>query len=111
MENLKKDIIDILKDIYDPEIPIDIYSMGLIYDIKLENIDNNIKCIILMTLTSPACPVAGSIVEEIEEKIIKLDKINEAKVKLTFNPPWSQDKMSQEAKDIMQMEGTAIPNI
>jgi metal-sulfur cluster biosynthetic enzyme len=112
LDKTKEIVIDILKNIYDPEIPIDIYSMGLIYGINFENInDNKIKCIIDMTLTSPACPVAGSLVEEVKENVLKLENINEIKVKLTFDPPWSIDKVSDEGKEIMQMEGTQIPNM
>jgi len=109
MENLEKQVIDKLKTIYDPEIPIDIYSMGLIYKISFEEIEENkTKCIIDMTLTSPACPVAGDLVKEVEDKTKSIEGIDISKVKLTFNPIWNKDMMSQEAKEIMEMEGAHI---
>ena len=88
-------IVGVLKTIYDPEIPVDIYELGLIYDVFV-NDENNAK--ILMTLTSPNCPVAESLPLEIEEKVKSLKEINNAEVEITFDPPWSQDLMSEEAK-------------
>jgi FeS assembly SUF system protein len=81
--------------IYDPEIPVDIYELGLIYDVMV-NEDFDVK--ILMTLTSPNCPVAETLPVEVEEKIKSIDEIKDAEVEITFDPPWSQELMSEEAK-------------
>ncbi len=99
MELNKKDLeqtaIEVLKTIYDPEIPVDIYELGLIYDVFV-NEDYDVK--ILMTLTTPNCPVAETLPLEVEEKVKSLDMVKDAEVEITFDPPWSQDLMSEEAK-------------
>lgn len=92
---LGEDIVKILKTIYDPEIPVDIYELGLIYDVMV-NTDYEVK--ILMTLTSPNCPVAESLPKEVEEKINKIENVKATEVEITFDPPWSKDLMSEEAK-------------
>jgi FeS assembly SUF system protein len=94
-KELGEKIVRVLKTIYDPEIPVDIYELGLIYDVFV-NEDNDVK--ILMTLTSPNCPVAESLPVEVEEKVKSLDLVNDARVEITFDPPWTQDLMSEEAK-------------
>lgn len=94
-EELGEKIVKVLKTIYDPEIPVDIYELGLIYDV-LVNEDNEVK--ILMTLTSPNCPVAETLPVEVEEKVKSLNEIKDAEVEITFDPPWTQDLMSDEAK-------------
>lgn len=88
-------VIAVLKTIFDPEIPVDIYELGLIYEIDVDdkgfvNID--------MTLTSPNCPVAESMPQEVEEKVAEMDGATGAKVSIVFDPPWTQDMMSEEAK-------------
>lgn len=92
---LGEKIVRVLKTIYDPEIPVDIYELGLIYDVFV-NEDHEVK--ILMTLTSPNCPVAESLPEEIREKVKSIDAVTDVEMELTFDPPWSQDLMSEEAK-------------
>ncbi|SFU58642.1 FeS assembly SUF system protein [Pustulibacterium marinum] len=92
---LGEKIVEVLKTIFDPEIPVDIYELGLIYDVFV-NEDNDVK--VLMTLTTPNCPVAETLPVEVEEKIKSIDEVNEAEVEITFDPPWSQDLMSEEAK-------------
>ena len=92
---LGEKIVDTLKTIFDPEIPVDIYELGLIYDV-LVNEDFEVK--ILMTLTTPNCPVAESLPKEVEEKVKSLDEVKSAEVEITFDPPWTQDLMSEEAK-------------
>jgi len=92
---LGEKIVKALKTIYDPEIPVDIYELGLIYDVMV-NEDFDVK--ILMTLTSPNCPVAETLPVEVEEKIKSIDEIKDAEVEITFDPPWSQELMSEEAK-------------
>ena len=88
-------IVRILKTIYDPEIPVDIYELGLIYDVFV-NEDYDVK--ILMTLTTPNCPVAETLPLEVEEKVKSHNDVKDAEVEITFDPPWSQDLMSEEAK-------------
>ena len=88
-------IVGVLKSIFDPEIPVDIYELGLIYDVF---VNENKEAKILMTLTSPNCPVAESLPVEVEQKVQTLDEIDHAEVEITFDPPWSQDLMSEEAK-------------
>ncbi len=94
-EELGEKIVRVIKTIYDPEIPVDIYELGLIYDVFV-NEDNNVK--ILMTLTTPNCPVAETLPKEVEDKVKSLKMVNDAEVEITFDPPWSQDLMSEEAK-------------
>ncbi len=94
-EALGEQIVKVLKGIYDPEIPVDIYELGLIYDVMV-NTDNEVK--ILMTLTSPNCPVAESLPREVEEKVGGIESVKSAEVEITFDPPWSRDLMSEEAK-------------
>lgn len=94
-EELGEKIVRVLKTIFDPEIPVDIYELGLIYDVFV-NEDNNVK--ILMTLTTPNCPVAETLPVEVEDKVKSLKMVNDAEVEITFDPPWTQDLMSEEAK-------------
>ena len=102
MENGKVDtdligekVVSVLKTIYDPEIPVDIYELGLIYDVF---VNENYDVKIIMTLTSPNCPVAESLPKEVEEKVESIKSIKSAKVEITFEPPWNRDLMSEEAK-------------
>ncbi len=94
-EDLGEKIVEVVKTIYDPEIPVDIYELGLIYDVFV-NEDMDVK--ILMTLTSPNCPVAETLPMEVEEKIRAIEEVRNAEVEITFDPAWSQDMMSEEAK-------------
>ena len=94
-EELGNKIVKVIKTIYDPEIPVDIYELGLIYDVLI-NENNDVK--IIMTLTTPNCPVADSLPLEVENKVKSIEEVNDAKVKLTFDPPWNRDLMSEEAK-------------
>jgi len=91
----QQDVIDILKTIFDPEIPVDIYELGLIYEITVKE-DGFVH--IDMTLTSPNCPVAESLPKDVEDKVTALDGATGCKVSIVFDPPWSQDMMSEEAK-------------
>ena len=93
--DLGEKIVRVLKTIYDPEIPVDIYELGLIYDVFV-NEDYDVK--ILMTLTTPNCPVAETLPVEVEDKVKSIDEVKGAEVEITFDPPWSQDLMSEEAK-------------
>ena len=95
LEELGDKIVNVLKTIYDPEIPVDIYELGLIYDVFISE-ENNAK--ILMTLTSPNCPVAETLPVDVENKVKSLKEINECEVEITFDPTWTQEMMSEEAK-------------
>tara|TARA_Y100000590_G_scaffold460853_1_gene621155 strand:+ start:650 stop:976 length:327 start_codon:yes stop_codon:yes gene_type:complete len=92
---LGEKIVKELKQVFDPEIPVDVYELGLIYDVFI-NEDNEVK--ILMTLTSPNCPVAESLPKEVEDKVKSIDEVKDAEVEITFDPPWTKDLMSDEAK-------------
>lgn len=94
-DELKEEVIKVLKMCYDPEIPVNIFDLGLIYDV---NIATNGDVLVIMTLTSPACPVAGSLPIEVQEKLKEHPMINDARVEITFDPPWGLDRMSEEAK-------------
>ena len=91
----KEDIVNKIKEVFDPEIPVNIYDLGLIYEI---NIDEEKKVEVLMTLTSPNCPVAESLPKDVSQKIKELKGMKSLSVYLTFDPPWDQDKMSEDAK-------------
>ncbi|SFB10204.1 FeS assembly SUF system protein [Flavobacterium swingsii] len=93
--NLGEAAVKVLKTIYDPEIPVDIYELGLIYDVF---VNETLDVKILMTLTSPNCPVAETLPREVEDKIKKIDKVKSCEVEITFDPPWTKDLMSEEAK-------------
>jgi FeS assembly SUF system protein len=92
---LEMKVVEVIKTIYDPEIPVDIYELGLIYGIKI-NDDRTVD--ITMTLTSPACPVAGTLPGDVETKVKMLPGVSDVRVELTFEPPWDKDKMSEVAK-------------
>tara|TARA_B100001057_G_scaffold336327_1_gene337109 strand:- start:1337 stop:1639 length:303 start_codon:yes stop_codon:yes gene_type:complete len=95
MNNLKDKIVSEIKKIYDPEIPVNIYELGLIYKI---DIDGANKVNIEMTLTSPNCPVAESLPKMVKDNILKLDDVEDVDLKLVWDPPWTKDKMSEAAK-------------
>ena len=93
-EELNEQIVETLKTIYDPEIPVNLYELGLIYgiDVKAEG-----EVLIRMTLTAPACPVAGALVQEVADKVGELPAVANSHVQLVWDPPWTQDRMSEEA--------------
>jgi FeS assembly SUF system protein len=95
MPSLKEDIIIMLRTIYDPEIPVNIYDLGLIYDIK---IDECFNALVNMTLTAPGCPVAQTFPSVVEDAVRSVTGVNGAKVELVWDPPWTQDRMSEAAK-------------
>jgi len=94
-KDLEEKIITVLKDIYDPEIPVNIYEIGLIYKIEI-NDDFSVK--IVMTLTTPNCPVAESLPEEVKQRVASVDGVKEVDLELTFDPPWDMEMLSDEAK-------------
>ena len=93
--DLKEKIITEIKKIYDPEIPVNIYELGLIYEIKVEK-DNNVK--VKMTLTTPNCPVAESLPKEVKDSIIEVKEVNDVDLELVWDPPWDKSMMSEAAK-------------
>lgn len=98
MENelsLRDRIILALKTVYDPEIPVDIYELGLIYELNIDD-QNNVE--VIMTLTSPSCPVAGSLPQDVEQKVRGVEGVNDVILELVFEPSWNQEMMSEEAK-------------
>ena len=94
-EDVKNSVIDALKSIYDPEIPVDIYELGLIYDV---DISEDGDAVVTMTLTTPHCPVAESLPNEVELRVLSVPGIRDAEVKLVWDPPWDPSKMSDEAR-------------
>ena len=102
MENVEQDflqreteIIEVLKNIYDPEIPLNIYDLGLIYEVDVDD-DNNVK--IRMTLTAPNCPMVDILLEEVQTKVNAVEWVSELDLKLVFDPPWDQSMLSEEAR-------------
>ena len=92
---LGEKVVKVIKTIYDPEIPVDIYELGLIYDVMVSE-DAEVK--IIMTLTTPNCPVAESMPQEVKDKVAMIEMVKDVELELTFDPPWSQDLMSEEAR-------------
>lgn len=92
---IEKDVITTLRTIYDPEIPVNIYELGLIYEISISE-DADVQ--VLMTLTTPNCPVAESLPLEVKQKVADVKGVNSSEVELTFEPPWDQEMLSDEAK-------------
>ena len=95
VNELGEKIVKVIKTVYDPEIPVDVYELGLIYDVMV-NEDHDVK--VIMTLTTPNCPVAETLPKEVEDKIKSLKEVNDCEVEITFEPAWTQDLMSDEAK-------------
>ena len=93
--DLQASVVEALKSIYDPEIPVDIYELGLIYDVA---IDEDGDAVVTMTLTTPHCPVAESLPNEVELRVLSVPGIRDAEVKLVWDPPWDPSKMSDEAR-------------
>jgi len=92
---LREKVLQAIKTVFDPEIPVDIYELGLIYEISVYPVNN---VYILMTLTSPACPSAETIPSEVEQKVRAIESIGDVKVEVTFDPPYTQDMMSEAAR-------------
>ncbi|MBU3972203.1 MAG: SUF system Fe-S cluster assembly protein [Alphaproteobacteria bacterium] len=100
IDRMTDDIIEALKSVFDPEIPVDIYELGLIYKVDLSD-DRDV--VIEMTLTAPGCPVAGEMPLWVEQAVMKVDGVRSARAELTFDPPWDPSKMSDEAKLALNM--------
>lgn len=97
-KEVREKVISLLENIYDPEIPVNIYLLGLIYKIEFSHFEEKLRCDIEMTLTSAACPVAESLIEQVYNISYLIEEIDEMKVDIVFDPPWNPDKMSFEAK-------------
>ena len=95
LQKLGEDVVGVLCQIYDPEIPVNIYELGLIYDVK---VSDQYDVRVLMTFTAPNCPVSETLPVEIKEKIETLEKVKSATIDITWDPPWEKDMMSEEAK-------------
>ncbi|AZB00864.1 SUF system Fe-S cluster assembly protein [Chryseobacterium joostei] len=93
--DIGEEIISVLKTVYDPEIPVDIYELGLIYDVQISD-DADVK--IIMTLTTPNCPVAETLPQEVKDKVAEVENVKSVDLELTFEPSWNKDMMSEEAK-------------
>ena len=104
-EKLKEKIVEAIKTVFDPEIPVNIYELGLIYSIDIKK-DKTVD--ITMTLTSPFCPVAGSLPKEVAARASEVEGVTDANVELVFEPPWSLDLMSEEAKFKLNLSGNFI---
>ncbi len=107
-EQLQKEIVRALRTVHDPEIPVNIYDLGLVYNIE---IDNAGSVQILMTLTSPACPVAGMLVAQVENKVKTVEAVSDARVELVWDPPWTVDRMSEAARLELNLEPGEAPRI
>ncbi len=93
--DLRERVVGVLRTIYDPEIPVDVYELGLVYDIEISP-EGDVR--VRMTLTSPTCPVAGTLPPEVERKILAVEGVRDAKVELTWEPPWTFERMSEAAR-------------
>ena len=92
---IKEEVVDKLKEVFDPEIPVDIYELGLVYELNTFP-DGIVK--VVMTLTAPACPAADLILRDVEQKLNEIESVKEVRVEITFDPPWDREMMSEEAK-------------
>ncbi len=108
LKQIEEKIINNLKKVFDPEIPANVYDLGLIYNIEFGQKDNYLHCMITMTLTSPTCPVADSLLEQVKYVTLAVDEVDEAVVRLVFNPPWSPEMMSEDAREIMGASGAVL---
>ncbi|MCH7994856.1 MAG: DUF59 domain-containing protein [Planctomycetes bacterium] len=107
-EQLRKDIVRALRTVHDPEIPVNIYDLGLVYNIEFDDAGS---VQILMTLTSPACPVAGMLVTQVENKVKTVEAVSDAHVELVWDPPWTVDRMSEAARLELNLEPGEAPRI
>lgn len=107
-EQLRKDIVRALRTVHDPEIPVNIYDLGLVYNIEFDDAGS---VQILMTLTSPACPVAGMLVTQVENKVKAVEAVSDAHVELVWDPPWTVDRMSEAARLDLNLEPGEAPRI
>jgi metal-sulfur cluster biosynthetic enzyme len=98
MENIKNNVIDVLKQCNDPELPIDLWNLGLIYDLKINEQDKKFAVDIIMSLTTPGCTMGQYMIEDIKNKMASIKSISSVNVELTFDPPWNPQMMTEEGK-------------
>ena len=98
MENIKNNVIDLLKQCNDPELPIDLWNLGLIYDLKINEQDKKFAVDIIMSLTTPGCTMGQYMIEDIKNKMASIKSISSVNVELTFDPPWNPQMMTEEGK-------------
>ncbi|OQX89421.1 MAG: hypothetical protein B6D65_03270 [candidate division Zixibacteria bacterium 4484_93] len=103
-ERIKKEVISVLRQIYDPEIPVSVYDLGFIYDVAVEN--GNVK--IAMTLTVPGCPLHQMITKQVEQGVRAIGGVKDVEVALTFDPPWTPDRITEEGKKLLRSYGYRI---
>ncbi|MDT7879994.1 MAG: iron-sulfur cluster assembly protein, partial [Candidatus Hydrothermia bacterium] len=101
----RDEIIEVLKTVYDPEIPVNIVDLGLIYGIE---IDEKGKVHILMTLTAPGCPIGDTIAFEIKDKLLQIEGVSDVEVEITFDPPWTLDRITEEGREVLRTFGFNI---
>ncbi len=106
--SLRDEVINKLKRIYDPEIPVDIYNLGLIYNIDFEECSKGYYCNILMSFTSPNCPVADFLLDSITRNVSGIEGIYKVDIRVTFEPPWTPDKITPEGKELFEMENVGF---
>lgn len=108
--NLNDKIIEVLKQCYDPEIPIDLWNLGLIYDIQFdEDADNKSDVKITMSLTTPGCSMGNHMANDIKTKVSEMDEVNDCEVTVTFDPPWKPEMMTDEARSKLGFDPTPVP--
>ena len=108
-EKIKTKVIEKLSLVFDPELPVNIYDLGLIYGISFEVKENYLHCKVDMTLTSPSCPASDTLMQDVYQFTKVIDEIDEVEINLVFDPPWGNDKISQNGKDILELQGFAFP--
>ena len=108
-EIIKAKVIDKLSLIFDPELPVNIYDLGLIYGISFEVKDNYLHCKVDMTLTSPSCPVSDTLMQEVYQFTKVIEEIDEVEINLVFDPPWDNDKISKQGKEVLELHGFVFP--
>ena len=101
----RDEVIEVLKTVYDPEIPVNIVDLGLIYGIE---IDDKGKVHILMTLTAPGCPIGDTIAFEIKDKLLQIEGVSDVEVEITFDPPWTLDRITEEGREVLRTFGFNI---
>lgn len=108
MEDIYEQVVAKLKRIFDPEIPVDIYNLGLIYNIDFESCAKGLYCNILMSFTSPNCPVADFLLDSIRRMVGNIEEIYKVEIEVTFDPPWDQSMISDEGREIFEMENVNL---
>lgn len=109
LEAITAGVVERLKNIYDPEIPVNIYDLGLIYKIEFDTRGEYLFCFITMTLTSPGCPVADSLLAQVKYVTLSVPEIDEVSVELTFEPMWDMTRLTEEGRELLIVSGVQVP--